>query len=250
MPSHQGALEKSDGLFIGPKSLVSFYREKYGKNSLFGVEILGLGRFDDIKRQHIDNYNILLENIKKGDIFLGGDHSVTYCIFKAIKKKYRDCGLLVFDCHVDMHVLFDFVVHQDWIYYLVEEGVVSGEDIMIFGVRDLSSLEERFAKANKVNIIKYDSNIYKKIDKVLDFCKKYKYVYVSFDIDVISPKFAPGTGYIKKGGITALFAYKILFEIKSKVNVICFDLVEINPKLDKNNKTLGVASRIINLMIK
>lgn len=250
MPSYQGALNKSDGLENGPDKIISHYKKRYGEKSLLDFDILRIGSFKDIKIQYINNYNILLKKVKKGDIFLGGDHSITYPIFKAIKKRHKNCGLLVFDCHADMHVLFDFASHQDWIYYLVHDKIISGKDIMVFGLRELSGQEKKFALDNKINLISYGNDIYKMMGKVLNFCKRYDNVYVSFDIDVISPRYAPGTGYTKKGGITPLFAYKILSELKGKANIIGFDLVEVNPKLDKKNKTLDLASSIVNLMIK
>ena len=250
MPSYQGALEKSDGLEYGPFEILKNYKSIYGEKSFSRLNILNVGKFDDIKTQSKDNYNKLLKIIKKGDIILGGDHCITYSLFKSFKKKYPGCSLVVFDCHADTHVLFDFVSHQDWVYYLIKEKIISYKELMIFGVRDLSIQEKKFVVDKKIKIIKYGVDINKKIKDLVDFCKDNKQIYVSFDIDVISPRYAPGTGYRKNGGITPNLAYKLLSLIKDKFDVVGFDLVEVNPKLDKNKKTLKIAAKILDIMIK
>ncbi len=252
IPSYQGALDKSNGLELGPKTILNNYRRIYGPSSLSKVKIIEMAAadFDDITLQFSKNYNKILKLIKKGNVYIGGDHSITYLLFRAVKKKYPNCALLVLDCHSDMHVLFDFVSHQDWLYYLIKEKIVSNKDLMLYGLRDFSRQEKKFIKDKKIEVLSHSKSVGSKVNSVIDFCRKHKQVYVSFDIDAISPIYAPGTGYRKNGGLTPDFAYKLLSLIKENSDLVGFDLVEVNPKLDKNNKTLDVASKIVNLIIK
>ena len=71
-------------------------------------------------------------------------------------------------------------------------------------------------------------------------------LYLSIDIDVLDPKFAPGTGYHEKNGLSDEELFNILKKLKTLKNIKRFDLVEVNPDKDKNGKTIKLAAKIIN----
>ena len=86
------------------------------------------------------------------------------------------------------------------------------------------------------------------VDSIKEFFKKsnIKNLYVSIDIDALDPSVAPGTGYAIPGGFSYRDIWKILKEITEVFNVIGFDLVEVAPNLDLENKmTCILAAKLI-----
>ena len=70
-------------------------------------------------------------------------------------------------------------------------------------------------------------------------------VYISLDIDVVDPAFAPGTGYPEPAGLTSRQLFYMLHRLKNLKNINIIDIVEVNPKKDINNMTSKLAAKIL-----
>lgn len=82
-------------------------------------------------------------------------------------------------------------------------------------------------------------------ESLMSVAKNFRDLYVSIDIDVLDPAFAPGTGYIEPGGLTTRELLFFLHRLKKLYNLRAFDLVEINPSKDTNDITSKVAAKIL-----
>ncbi len=180
----------------------------------------------------------------KGKIFLGGDHSITYGLIKGFKKKFRKFGLIVFDAHPDCCKPFKTVTHEDWLRKLIEEKIIKKKDVILVGIREIDKTEINFLKGIKIIKCNEFDNA-----KLISFLKKYKNVYLSLDIDVVDPKDAPGTGCKVKRGINGKSFLQIIGKLKNFKNIKRVDLVEVNPLLDKNKKTINLARKILRELI-
>jgi len=78
---------------------------------------------------------------------------------------------------------------------------------------------------------------------------KGKELYVSIDIDVIDPAFAPGTGYCEPGGLSTRDFLYLIQRINKLKNLKAIDLVEINPDKDKENMTVKLGAKILSELI-
>jgi len=87
-------------------------------------------------------------------------------------------------------------------------------------------------------------------DIIMEFAKDKK-LYLSLDIDVIDPAFAPATGYPEPGGLTSRQFIYLMQRIKKMKNLKAVDIVEINSEEDKkfNNQTTRVGAKILAEMI-
>lgn len=183
------------------------------------------------------------KNLEKteGDFFIGGDHSITYPLFKSFSKN-KNAALIVFDAHPDCTNNFSPPTHEDFIRTLIEEGTLKKENLMLIGLRKIDKIEKEFLDSNKINYIlmkDIDSSL---PEKIKNFTDNFDSIYLSIDIDVLDPKFAPGTGYQEKDG----FSLNQLLEILSKIEKVKrIDLVEVNPLKDKDNITINSARKII-----
>jgi len=197
---------------------------------------------------------------------LGGDHSITFPIMEGLKrvKQLQDekVAVIHFDAHPDMYPGFmdNEYSHASPFYHLLESKLI--DRIMQIGLRDLTpeqkEIKEKFKK--RVSVVEmpelFGSDalkvISKKLDEFLDKCKTDKITkyYVSIDIDVLDPSFAPGVSHYEPGGLTTreLFAsLDMLFHGKKLVQecIIGCDIVEYNPRNDHNFATAFVGARIL-----
>ena len=82
-------------------------------------------------------------------------------------------------------------------------------------------------------------------DSFMSVAKDFSDLYISIDIDVLDPAFAPGTGYIEPGGLSTRELLFFLQRLKRLKNLRAYDLVEINPAKDINDMTSKVGAKIL-----
>ncbi|MBA7531209.1 N(1)-aminopropylagmatine ureohydrolase [subsurface metagenome] len=214
----------------------------------------------DVELNLITIYNFLkklyIQNEKIIPVMIGGDHFCTYPVVKAVGdqlEKKEEFGVLIFDSHLDFYQEWDKGVysHATISHRIYDLEYVNNKNLLIVGTRDIDI--EEFNLANSENI-KY-LNAYHLIDgldyyidSIKEFFKKsnIKSLYVSIDIDALDPSIAPGTGYAIPGGFSYRDIWKILKEITEVFNIVGFDLVEVAPNLDLENKmTCILAAKLI-----
>lgn len=190
-------------------------------------------------------------------LFLGGDHSVTIPLHQAFgkyqkeKKKDAKIGVIHFDAHYDLCDEYD---GHKWSHACTEarslETIISGEDLFFVGIRvaeksELRTIEKNpgitVVKASEVHTNGVDSVFQKLNDKFQD----YDALYLTIDIDVLDPAFAPGTGTPQPGGLTIIQLIRLFKMIIEKLPVKAMDIVEVAPDLDVNNITSWAAMRLI-----
>lgn len=223
-------------------------------------------RLFDLEEIHVDNSNLeeseklIYKNSLKmfetqpRTIFLGGDHSISYPIGKAFLDAARNNGeepcLIVFDAHADCMPAMKEPTHEEWLRALVERGFPP-ENILLIGARNIWKEEWQFLNENRIKQISINS-ITEDIDNIADTIMEFtngKEAYVSIDIDVVDPAFAPATGYPVPGGLTSRQLIYILQRIKKIKSLRGIDLVEINPDKDKDGSTIFLGAKILSELI-
>ena len=218
----------------------------------------------DLEEIHLDNSNLELSNkliyensleifnSKPQTIFLGGDHSISYSTTKAFlehckEEKKKPC-LIVFDAHPDCMEPMKEPTHEEWLRKIIEEGFPK-ESILIVGARNSHRDEIKFIKENKIKTISMNSlteDLADMCEVIMEFSSG-KELYVSIDIDVIDPAFAPSTGYPEVGGLTSRQFIYLIQRIRKIKNLRAIDIVEINESVDKehNNLTVKLGAKIL-----
>lgn len=225
-------------------------------------------RLLDLEEIHLDNGNLELTNRliyqntleafeeKPFLIFLGGDHSVSFSLTRAFmdfcKQRNKEPCLIVFDAHPDCMEPVDksFPTHEEWLRGIVEAGF-SAKNILLVGIRNSDPKETTFLKSKKIQTLsvnRFLENFEDACDTLTEFASG-KELYVSFDIDVVDPAFAPSTGYPEPGGFTSRQVIYILQRIKKMKNLRGFDLVEINSEKDKGGETVKLGAKIVGELI-
>ncbi len=195
----------------------------------------------DLEETHDRIYENTLElaEFDRPIVSLGGDHSVSYPVVKALKEKNPDLNLVWLDAHLDLkekvdgHVSHDVVVRE-----LLEHGF-SEEDIIFVGITEIDHDEKEFLE-------NHDFTIYRS-GRVSEFLEKASFegpIYLSVDIDVLRKEEAPGTGY--RDGDLGLDQ---VLEVIESVNPDYADLVEVAPSLDRENITAENSRKILKQLV-
>ncbi len=166
-------------------------------------------------------------------ICFGGDHSVSYPIIEAHANTYSGLNILHLDAHSDLYDNFDDnpFSHASPFARLMETGLINS--LTQVGIRCLTTHQKEQAKTFDVEIIEMK-------DFTTDFLNHLDTpLYLSLDIDVLDPAFAPGISHHEPGGMTTRQLFHVIQNIE--VPIIGADIVELNPKRDLNNVTAMVA---------
>jgi agmatinase len=182
--------------------------------------------------------NIIREQLTADDkiICLGGDHSVSFPIIEAYAEKYKNLNVLHLDAHADLYDNFDNnpFSHASPFARLMEKGVVAS--LTQAGIRTLNTHQKEQAALFNVKVIEMK-------DLKFDFIQTLQGpLYISLDLDVLDPAFAPGISHHEPGGLTTRELIKLIQSIT--VPVVGADIVEYNPLRDVNNMTAMVAYKL------
>ena len=82
-------------------------------------------------------------------------------------------------------------------------------------------------------------------DAIMEFLRKFDSIYISIDMDILDPVYAPGVSYVEPNGLTSRELFYFLQRLKKTNKIKALDVVEVNPENDINNITTKTAARII-----
>jgi len=190
-------------------------------------------------------YRVVLGIMEDGKkvVMIGGDHSITYPVVRSAKEVYGDIVLIHFDAHCDLRE--EYLGNRYSHATVIRRCYEITKDIYQFGIRSGDREEWEFAWRN--------TNIFTRLPReedIEEIKSLNKYIYITIDIDVLDPAYAPGTGtpepcgYSTKELIDALYLFRYLRD-----KVVGFDVVEVSPPCDINSITSIAAAKIIRELI-
>jgi arginase family enzyme len=251
IPLDAGALSKKEGLDGGPDAVVKALEElnlsEAGMLPLLEVSTVALDN-SNLGEAHDSIFREVLK-LKDYAILIGGDHSMTYPAFKAFAKNNPGAGIIVFDAHPDLQDNELPPTHEDYLRVLIEQGIVEKERVIIVGARNMSKEELRFINDHKLKNYAMRElgfeGVREATDGIMSVARHWSKVYISVDIDVLDPAFAPGTGYCEPGGLTSRELIYMLQRLKMLRNIGMADLVEVNPAKDRDGLTVAIAAKLL-----
>jgi arginase len=174
---------------------------------------------------------------KKRPLCLGGDHSVTYPVLRAIGKRVPGITLVHFDAHPDLYSDYQGNPHSHASPFarIMENQLV--QRLVQIGIRTLNDHQRAQAK-------KYGVEIYE-MENLPDLARLNLAgpIYVSFDIDALDPAFAPGVSHWEPGGLSTREAIHYLQSLPAPI--VGADIVELNPVRDSSGLTATVAAKLL-----
>ncbi len=183
----------------------------------------------------------VLKNNKKF-ISIGGDHSTTLPLLRALKKKFGvPLSFIHFDAHLDTYpAAWGCEYHHGaFARHAIEEGLVDPKKMLQIGIRGplAGSDDLKIVTKHQVQIRTVDDIREVPIQEFLKTLPSFSGpTYISFDIDCLDPAYAPGTGTPVPGGLTTYETQRILRALKIE-NLVGADIVEVCPPYDTSQIT-------------
>jgi agmatinase len=168
-------------------------------------------------------------------ITAGGDHSISYPILKALGAG-RPVGLVHIDAHLDTaDRIADSTLHHSAPFWnAVRDGVLDPKRTVHIAIRDSAEEFQQFAYETGMTVIDIDRFYDLGVQGVVAEARRVvgdAPTYISFDIDVLDPAYAPGTGIPVVGGISSYEAKRLLHGLRG-LDIIGGDVVEVSPLFD------------------
>lgn len=212
-----------------------------------GIDVLAdgaLGDAGDVQIGEGDDPRAAITNAvrniaKRGGrpISLGGDHSITYPILRALGPVNPNLTIVQFDAHPDLYDSYegDRFSHACQFARIMEEGLAAR--IVQVGIRTMTAHQREQAKRFNVDVI--DMKIWESGRRP----KAGKPTYISLDLDGLDPAYAPGVSHAEPGGLTVRDVLGVIQSLPGPI--IGADVVELNPSRDVNDLTAILAAKFV-----
>ena len=239
-----------------------------------GMSLRHMIRFEQVNATNKQLYEEVSETLENGrfPLVLGGDHSIAAGSVSAVAKHYEpqgEIGVIWIDAHGDwnddestisgnMHGM-PFSAVCGWgpdsmVDFGQKPHFVPTAHCVQVGGHDFDEAEAARMKEAGMNVFTISAIDKRGMSEVMKEAIRIAGegtvgIHLSFDVDAITPEYAPGTGTPVENGITAREAFLAVEMLAQSGKLISMDLVEVNPILDDKNKTGRMASELIQLAL-
>ena len=183
-------------------------------------------------------------------VCVGGDHSVSLPLLRAVGRKHGPVSLVQFDAHNDLwdEYFGSKYSHGTPFRRAFEEGLLEDGSVLQVGLRGqvYSEQDFDFAREHRVKMVtaeEFHSQGIAVVKRLLDAFRG-KAVYITLDIDVVDPAYAPGTGTPQVGGLTSVQILELVRALRG-LRIVGCDLVEVSPPYDTGEITSLLAANLL-----
>lgn len=189
-----------------------------------------------------------MEKTEYLSVILAQEHDVTFYAFKGFAKRHPGAGMILFDAHPDIETDFK-AGKKKYIRELIEQNIINPERIILVGVRKWHANECEYLKAKKIKHYSMREISFEGLtevsDSVMSVARQWPAIFLSIDLDVLDPAFAPGTKRQEPGGMSSrelIFFIQRLKLLKSLKAVL---IACLEPEKDINDLTAKLAAKLI-----
>jgi guanidinobutyrase len=182
---------------------------------------------------------------------MGGDHTISLPILRALKKQHGPVGIVHIDAHADIndHMFGEPVAHGTPFRRAIEEGLVEPKRMVQIGLRASGYAADDFdwPREQGVRVVQAEECWYKSLAPLMAEVREQLGagpVYLTFDIDGLDPAYAPGTGTPEIGGLSVHQGLEIVRGCRG-LDLVGGDLVEVAPAYDTSGNTALVAANLL-----
>jgi agmatinase len=171
---------------------------------------------------------------------IGGEHLISLPLIQAYHACYPDLAVIQFDAHADLRDVYlgESLSHATVMRRVLE--LVGDKSLFQCGIRSGDREEIAYGRGHSHLYLGQTVTVMDEIKAEIGS----RPVYITLDIDVLDPAFAPGTGTPETGGTTSRELLDCLYQLR-ELNVVGFDLVEISPPLEVGDMTSIVGAKIL-----
>jgi guanidinobutyrase len=199
----------------------------------------------DLKKS-VDIITDYYDNLLRHDVIpltLGGDHTLTWPILRAMRNRYGPVALVHVDAHADINdeMFGEKVAHGCPFRRAWEDGCLINDKVFQIGLRGTGYSPDDFnwARDKGWRVIQAEDCWHKSLSPLMEEIRAKigdVPVYLTYDIDSLDPAYAPGTGTVEVGGLTSVQGLEIIRGMAG-LNIVGGDLVEVSPPYDPSGNT-------------
>ena len=197
--------------------------------------------------------NILAHDVVP--LTLGGDHTLTYPILRAIARKHGPVALIQVDAHADTSdaMFGEKIAHGTPFRRAFDEDLLINDKVFQIGLRGTgySPSDYDWGRERGFTVVPAEHCWHKSLAPLMAEIRERigdAPLYLTYDIDSLDPAFAPGTGTVEIGGLTTIQALEIVRGLKG-LNLIGGDLVEVSPPYDTTGNTALIGANLLYEML-
>jgi agmatinase len=242
------------GARFGPNSVrqASLNIETYSFRSGVDIEDLALHDLGDLHvstspKRTVDMLKLVVEDlldVKKLPVAIGGEHTITLGVLKGLGDKAKDTAVVSFDAHLDVRKEYQGLTLSHTTFMRVINEDVKPAKIIEVGTRAVS--KEELAYAEQAGMDFFTSQQIRKegatqtIQMLKEELASYKRLYLTVDLDVLDPAFAPAVQNPESDGLETHTLLDVLCALCDK-RVVGFDVVELAPVYDQGISSIAAA---------
>ena len=268
IPFDQGTLGRPGARF-GPDALrdaprAYSYSDPYGTQGkadgffdidavdelLRGVTMADCGNVPIVPSEVVGNFDRITraveQVVERGalPVAVGGDHAITFPVVRGLSK-FAPLNIVHFDAHLDYthNVQDSLYTHASPIRRCRELGFVG--HITSVGIRSARRIP--YEEAIRDGSLIISGTQFRELgpEAVAELIPPAENLYITFDVDVLDPSQAPGTGTPETGGLFYQESRDCLLALLKRSNLVAFDIVEVAPPYDSSELTVQVAARLM-----
>jgi len=186
---------------------------------------------------------------------LGGDHTLTLPILRAMAKAHGPVAMVHVDAHADIneHMFGEAIAHGTPFRRAVEEGLLATDKVFQIGLRGSGYHPDDFdwPRRQGFTVVTAEDCWHRSLAPLMERVRATignHPVYLTYDIDSLDPAFAPGTGTVEVGGLSTWQALEIVRGLRG-LNIVGGDLVEVSPPYDPSGNTALIGANLLYEML-
>ena len=217
----------------------------------FGNIKLNGSDLESARNEQVQCVSELIEN-QFFPIILGGGHETALGDFLALSKHYKNIGIINIDAHFDLRIPVEKSSSGTPFFEMAQFCRENNREFhyLCAGIQKTGNTQALFERANELNVktiladeIQIDLN--QTLREIKDFAKQFDAVYLSLDLDVLDAAFAPGVSAPCVNGLNPFQVKSIIRQVKKSGRLKLFDVVELNPEFDSDNRTAKLAAHFL-----
>ena len=241
----ESALVRPYGMATGAAPFDSFQIADLGD---VPINTFDLGKSVEI----IESYYDRVAQAGAKAVTVGGDHTLTLPVLRALHKTQGPVALIHVDAHADINdeMFGEKIAHGTTFRRAIEEGLVDPKKMVQIGLRATGYSAEDFqwSRQQGVRVVTAEECWYKSLQGLMAEIRQQigpeMPCYLSFDIDGLDPSVAPGTGTPEPGGLTSTQGLEIIRGCFG-LNLVGADVVEVSPPYDSSGNTALLAANLL-----
>lgn len=217
----------------------------------FGNVVCEETDLENARNEQIKCVSELIQN-KYLPIILGGGHETALGNYLALAENFDEIGIINIDAHYDLRIPVEGSTSGTPFFEMAHYCRENNRDFSYFcmGIQPTGNTEALFQRANELNVetVLADavhSDLDESINRLERFVEKHSAIYVSLDLDVLDGAFAPGVSAPSANGLNPFQVKSIIQKIIQSGKVKLFDVVELNPEFDQDNRTAKLAAQFL-----